>query len=225
MKDMCFQVDTQVRKSMVKRVRTESKLNRVMMVLLVIACFWLIASAPFFDSITGNANMPPTGPYRSVEGQHMLISAMLVMLFGMTPIPIILVYRAAKVDIKVYYKDEEALFLREAFLENYYHYRYNAPELCRTLIHFPYNGINRLELCQELGVLKVYGAYEIRRAYTPCPRQEDYRLWPDQPQTPYRVFHLYYEQSQLFVDTLSERSGVPVTIVNANGLTLDEERI
>ena len=225
MQDVSFSVDTKLRRGMVKRARAESTLNKVFWVLFVVAGLWLIASVPFFQNALpdgGEAGRTPNP--NDIPTMLPLIRAMMAMLFGGIPFVSMFMIRRAKVDTKVYYKGGEELTLRSEFLENTYLYLYTSPTTRRWMIYFPYAGINRLELCSERGVLKVYGDYEIRWSFMPRPGFDTFKRAYKQPLARHQIFYLYYEQSQAFVDALSERSGIPVTLVDADAMVLDEER-
>jgi len=214
------------RKKEIKSLRRHSPQQRAFLVMIAAAIVLLFVLVPFVDRLIPT-EIQVVGPaqYSNSAVQRYVMVACMLLLFGGTPLMYLLKKRTEVVDGVLKRRGEE-IYLTESMLLNTYHYnehrdfrRFSQRRYCCSIML--YQDIERIELYEQEQALKVYGKVYFCKGPGSLQMENVVRVL-DKPSQAYRVFFLYYHDSDRFVQLLAERAGKPVDRMNVCTTSLQE---
>lgn len=208
-----FEADALLRKQAVKALRANSPVHKILVVLMVLCCIWIVVSYILLNKQMAGREIAGIQQDVALMMRQVLVIC-LTFLVAVLPLILIGSVRWRMVDGTLTQRAAETLTLDDLGIGNSYmfsYYKQNKPgrqyKNCNTYMY--YKDIVKIEHYRKENALKVYGT--VYFCDSPgAPGKDDVIRKLNKPTDAYRVFFLYYDNAEVLMQLLSEKTGIPV---------------
>lgn len=227
MQTNAYYANDHARKASLKLLRSHSRTNRILTLLMFASLVWLLAVVWMVPSRMGGVRSAAALPGPGGGSVATLVTVCLTALLGFLPLGIILFLKRVCVDAIIMNRSLESITLEEHGLRQVYAFRQEnrrmeRSELRLRSIFMDYGDITRIEYFQQEQAAKIHGkVYYLRD--NALPDDDNIIKAYDHPRIAFRVVFPYYGDVAALCQALSGHAGIPVTTTAACKESLHEK--